>query len=165
MEEYILEKLVKKNKSTRQIANELNKSQTNIRYWLKKYNLSTNFTNFYLEFNCKFCGEKEENKMMNKGGGRRAKTICKLCHNKNTIKRQQKNKQQAVDYKGGKCKICSYDRCLSALEFHHRDPKNKEINWIYMRSWGINKIYKELDKCDLVCANCHREIHANMGTW
>ncbi len=97
--------------------------------------------------------------MMNKGRGRIAKTICKSCHNANTIKRCRENKRKAVEYKGGKCSRCSYDNCLAALEFHHRDPDEKDPNWLHLRSWSLDRIYKELDKCDLVCVNCHREIH------
>lgn len=66
----------------------------------------------------------------------------------------------AIEYKGGKCKCCGYNKCISALEFHHLDPSVKEFNIGqkgYTRSWDKNK--KELDKCILVCANCHREIH------
>lgn len=70
----------------------------------------------------------------------------------------QKIKKKAVEYKGGKCQICGYNKCMRALTFHHIDPKTK--------SFGISGAYKswerlkpELDKCILVCQNCHAEIH------
>lgn len=68
-------------------------------------------------------------------------------------------KAQAVAYKGGKCSICGYDKCIQALEFHHLDT-NKDFGIGdngYTRAWS--KVKEELDKCILVCANCHREIH------
>lgn len=66
----------------------------------------------------------------------------------------------AIAYKGGKCQICGYDKCVGALEFHHLDPTQKDFGISakgYTRSWDKNK--QELNKCILVCANCHREIH------
>jgi 5-methylcytosine-specific restriction endonuclease McrA len=69
----------------------------------------------------------------------------------------------AIEYKGGKCQICSYNRCLEALEFHHLDSSKKDFGISdrgYTRAW--EKVREELDKCVLLCANCHRELHANM---
>ena len=65
-------------------------------------------------------------------------------------------KQKAVDYKGGKCIVCGYSKCLSALEFHHTNPEEKEG---YNSHWTFERNKNELDKCILLCANCHREIH------
>lgn len=75
-------------------------------------------------------------------------------------KRRQKLKNMAVEYKGGKCFICGYDRCIAALEFHHINPDEKDFMISkdgYTRSW--ENVKKELNKCVCVCANCHREIH------
>lgn len=67
-------------------------------------------------------------------------------------------KQKYVDYKGGKCSICGYNKCTSALEFHHINPQEKELSFRNtIRDWV--KAKKELDKCICVCANCHRELH------
>ena len=68
----------------------------------------------------------------------------------------------AVTYKGGKCEKCGYNKCIAALDFHHLNPLEKDFsigNKGYTRSW--ENIKKEIDKCILVCANCHREIHSN----
>jgi len=78
-------------------------------------------------------------------------------------KRRKKIRQMAVSYKGGKCMCCSYNRCVQALEFHHIRNSGKDFGISdkgYTRSW--QKVKKELDKCVLVCANCHRELHANI---
>ena len=78
--------------------------------------------------------------------------------------RRKKVRQKAVEYKGGKCEICGYDRCIDALEFHHRDLSNKEFGISakgYTRSW--KKVVEELDKCLLICANCHRGLHAQLA--
>lgn len=57
------------------------------------------------------------------------------------------------------CKICGYDKCNEALEFHHIDPSKKEYEIKDLRSHSKETLVKEIDKCILVCANCHREIH------
>ena len=69
-------------------------------------------------------------------------------------------KQWALDYKGYKCSRCGYNKCLEALEFHHQDMTQKEFS-ISDRDIKLDwkNIRQELDKCELVCANCHREIH------
>jgi hypothetical protein len=69
----------------------------------------------------------------------------------------------AIDYMGGRCVRCGYDRCADALEFHHRDSSEKDFGIShrgYTRSW--DKIREEIEKCELLCANCHREVHAQM---
>jgi len=69
-----------------------------------------------------------------------------------------------TEYKGGKCSICGYNKCVWALDLHHRDNSIKEFGLSVRgltRSW--EKIKLEADKCVLVCANCHREIHAGIA--
>ena len=70
-------------------------------------------------------------------------------------------KHWALEYKGTQCSICGYNKCIEALEFHHRDMSEKDFS-ISDRNLKLDwqAIKKELDKCDVVCANCHRELHA-----
>lgn len=78
---------------------------------------------------------------------------------KAVVKRRKKIKQLAVDYKGGRCQLCDYSKCIDALEFHYIDSSKKKFgigDKGYTRSW--DKVRDELDKCILLCANCHREI-------
>ena len=82
---------------------------------------------------------------------------------KAVAKRRRKIKEFAVSYKGGRCEVCGYSKCVWALDLHHRDPKTKSFGIGargYTRSWDAVK--KEADKCVLVCANCHREIEAGI---
>lgn len=75
-------------------------------------------------------------------------------------KRRLKIKEMAIEYKGGKCELCGYEKCKGALEFHHLDSSRKDFSIGesgHSRSWKRVKL--ELDKCICVCANCHREIH------
>lgn len=63
--------------------------------------------------------------------------------------------KKAIDYLGGKCKFCSMDH-PAALQFYHRDPSTKEYDIAgahLLKRW--EKLVVELDKCDLLCANCH----------
>jgi 5-methylcytosine-specific restriction endonuclease McrA len=78
-------------------------------------------------------------------------------------RRRERVRLTAIQYKGGCCQICGYDRCMEALEFHHLDPTKKDFgisNKGYTRSW--EKVKAEADKCILLCANCHREVHAGV---
>jgi len=76
-------------------------------------------------------------------------------------KRRRKVREMALEYRGKKCQRCGYDACLDALEFHHVNSSGKDFSISqrgHTRSWS--RIREELDKCVLLCANCHREIHA-----
>jgi hypothetical protein len=84
---------------------------------------------------------------------------CKKCLNSKRVQHFRDNKCKAVEYKGGKCEHCGYDKCNSALEFHHKDPNEKDISLAKYRKVGIESFKPELDKCILLCANCHREEH------
>lgn len=54
--------------------------------------------------------------------------------------------------------MCGYDKCLEALVFHHRNPKTKEFG-LSKYPFGWDRLRGELDKCDLLCARCHIEVH------
>lgn len=80
---------------------------------------------------------------------------CATCyHRKNRILK----KARMIEYKGGKCARCGYCKYMGALEFHHRDENKKAfgLSTKITASWAVLK--KELDKCDLLCSNCHKEI-------
>ena len=71
-------------------------------------------------------------------------------------------KKRLVDYKGGKCCICGYCKSINALQFHHLDSEDKEFTIshnLVLNNFNIEDYYKEVDKCILVCANCHAELH------
>ena len=88
---------------------------------------------------------------------------CLKCQTEATQKRRDKVKYMAVAYKGGKCQCCGYNKYIGALEFHHVDPAQKDFGVSsqgYTHSW--DRVKQEINKCVLVCANCHREIHANI---
>lgn len=94
----------------------------------------------------------------------KASTYCKDCIKNNAVERQRAFKLECIKYKGGKCINCGFDKHPSALQFHHRDPSKKDfsIAKCNLTSWEKNKniITVELDKCDLLCSNCHAIIHS-----
>lgn len=71
-------------------------------------------------------------------------------------------KKRCIQYKGGKCEKCGYNKCDRALSFHHKDPSQKSfgISKSHCRKW--ESIRNELDKCKLLCANCHMEEHERL---
>lgn len=84
---------------------------------------------------------------------------CKECIKDAVVDKRRRNKIKLVEYKGGKCEICGYDKCIDALEFHHLEPTEKEYGLSNGDTISFDKLKEEADKCILVCANCHREIH------
>lgn len=75
--------------------------------------------------------------------------------------RAKEKKKRLVALKGGKCIHCGYNKCMRSLAFHHRDSSQKSfplsVSSIAGRSW--EKLIIEAEKCDLLCMNCHMELH------
>lgn len=80
---------------------------------------------------------------------------------RDTSKYRRTIKQLLVEYKGSKCQICGYNRCVKALEFHHLNPQEKDCT-VSGGTKSFDSLKPEVDKCILVCSNCHREIHAGL---
>lgn len=163
MDIQILVKLVNEGGSSYKIAKQLSCSQTNIRYWLKKYNLKTRRTLGEID-NSKYCPRCKvilpRLEFHNRRNGEGNSTYCKKCTTNQTLERQNKFKMMAIEYLGGKCSICGYFKCSGALDFHH-NGQGKDFNISKARGYTFEKARPELDKCILVCANCHREIHTS----
>lgn len=114
---------------------------------------------------------KKENKECKKHGvqihyldkscGKTGAWKCRKCNCEKVKKRHKKIKQILVEYKGGKCEKCGYSKSVAALQFHHSDPSQKEFGIATkMYSWAIEILKKEVDKCELLCSNCHFEFHS-----
>jgi len=112
-------------------------------------------TNEGVDCTCNNCGRKYKYSR-NKG---HTLSICNSC---SVVKSRGNLKKKALEYKGGKCEICGYNKCITALDFHHTDPTEKDFTISTNTNKAWDKIKKELDKCVLVCSNCHREIHSKI---
>ena len=129
---------------------------------------------------CSRCKEEKDELEFNKKSGRTSQTYCKDCqsikhlewYEKNKIKRKEQiyNRRREITqwlYEQKEkikmsCSICGEDR-FPTLDFHHRDSSEKEYNIGSMAHRGLSKenILKEIEKCDILCSNCHRILHYN----
>jgi hypothetical protein len=158
--------------STYDLAKHFNSSQTNIRYWLRKFGINTN--HFGAASGCRngklclFCSQDLTGKKM-KFCSSKCKTDWNYANgteeNPNTLQRQKRvskeRKLALIEMMGGGCSICGYNKNLAALSFHHRSPENKTFNLDSRKlsNTRMESILEEVKKCDLVCCNCHAEIH------
>lgn len=78
-------------------------------------------------------------------------------------KRALERKRILIKKLGGKCCKCGYNKCTRALIFHHKRKKSfgLSLNYLWSKSWKT--IIKEIQKCLLVCANCHAELHEKIS--
>jgi len=84
----------------------------------------------------------------------------------NLRKYRQRNRQFVRDAKQGQtCINCGFND-PRALVYHHRDPtqKDKDVWHMMQHGYGLQRIKREIDKCDLLCANCHLIEHYNDNT-
>lgn len=105
--------------------------------------------------------------------GRQTKYCSIKCKNKDSNHRHNSSKKQnergtkrklkLIEMSGGKCILCGYNKCIASLSFHHVDPKQKkfclDMRALSNRTW--ERVFEEFQKCQLLCMNCHFELHYN----
>jgi hypothetical protein len=89
---------------------------------------------------------------------------CKSCIAIRTTKDVHDRKQEAILYLGGKCMDCKGVFHSAIYQFHHLDPRTKDIDWKKIKRRSFEQMKPELDKCVLLCANCHVLRHTG-GNW
>ena len=113
---------------------------------------------------CSKCGEEKTAAKFSKNRSQPdGLTVwCKECHLIFGVALGRLRKKRLVEHLGGKCVQCEYDKCPAALDFHHINPEEKEfrLSGSKMRR-KFETLVKEAEKCMLLCANCHRELHYN----
>jgi len=161
-------------KTYKEICNELNCAMSTVSYHCKKNKLGghsdrlTNeekieLQNLYLKIG--------SGKKVSKLTGHAYETVRKyitikekenkVSKSEAVIEWRKRTKLKLVEYKGGKCQICDYNKSITALHFHHLDPNEKDFS-ISGKSLSFDKLKNEVDKCILVCSNCHSEIHEGL---
>lgn len=170
-----LEILINLGLSQREISIKLGSSHSNVRYWLKKHNLKTSIKQYNKKYDdcdsdhklCVRCKkEKPDDEFYIKYKGIHGDSFsayCKECENNIHTEKYKLIKVKMIEYKGGQCVDCNLkleDSHYSVFDFHHLDPKEKDKDFkkIKYRKW--ERIKEELDKCVLLCSNCHRIRHA-----
>lgn len=112
---------------------------------------------------CPTCQEEKEiSEFYHKKDRKNGSSTCKLCFSRYCMKRWVQRKIDAINYKGGSCIDCGVthpEYPYVIFDFHHLNPKEKDVDWakLKLRSW--DKVIEELDKCVLLCSNCHRIRH------
>jgi len=181
MKEKII-KLLEDGKTYKEISNELNCAKSTISYYSNKYNIISKNKNMEVseelikKINELYKQDKssyEISKILEISKSTALKYVkkenirkkiersdsYKKSYKSEYIKKWKKElKRKLVEYKGGKCELCGYNKCIEALEFHHKDPTKKDFT-ISLNLYGFEQTKKEVDKCIMVCSNCHREVH------
>ncbi len=104
---------------------------------------------------CSHCGEEIIKQYKNCKG-----SLCRKCRCRYEWEKTLLRKIKVVELMGGKCSICGYDKYYGSLTLHHKDREEKEMDWKEMRVCSWDNMMKEVEKCILVCRNCHGEIEA-----
>ena len=116
---------------------------------------------------CEICNNKFETKSSTRiycyecSGESTRNVYTTRKHQKTVLRRSMKF--QAVKLLGGKCSISGYNKCIDALEFHHKNPEIKEFKLGSGNTMSWKEYKEEALKCILVCSNCHKEIHSEKG--
>ena len=157
--------------SINMIAEESNCSAGSVRHWLKKYGLKTSAPagpRIKRIEGKHFCGDCEEYLpysefyVRQRGGYSGNCKKCTLIRSKKHLEEKYVfRKLEAINLKGGCCERCGYKNNYAALCFHHKDTSTKNFGIdsrnLRMRKWDL--ILEELEKCSLLCHNCHMEEH------
>jgi hypothetical protein len=171
MEKELLEKLISEGLSTYEISAEIGKGQTTTRYWLRKYGLNTQNLSQSKDFKNTLNGKKCLSCQKDLVGAKShycsntCKALTSYHSQPNTNERQKKvsreRKLKLIEMSGGGCEICGYKKNYSALQFHHLNRSNKVfcLDSRKLSNTNWNSIVKEWEKCQLLCATCHIEVH------
>jgi transposase len=162
-----LEALIAEGLSIAQIAERVGRGPATVRHWLRRYGLQTRWAERRLAseaglheitLHCPRHGPTTFRRR--RGGGFR----CGRCRSEAVAGRRRRIKQILVAEAGGACRLCGYARCLSALEFHHLAPAEKDFSLSQRGvTRSIERARAEARKCVLLCANCHAEVEAGVA--
>jgi transposase len=171
IDDEVLEILVNEGASIPEMAKELDRSVSTVRYWLKQYGLSHQTSR-----------RRQQARLARAAGLKRAKLECRehgltefilegsgyhrcvKCRSERVAMWRRRAKRRLISAAGGGCLLCGYDKYPGALQFHHLDPARKEFvisRRGHTRSFA--EVKAEADKCVLLCANCHAEVEGGVA--
>jgi hypothetical protein len=163
-----LVRLVEAGATLAEIADQLERSVSTVRYWLERHEIERPNRRRscrgrrdgakFATFECRRHGLTE---FVLEGRGYYR---CKACRSEAVARRRRAVKQRLVAEAGGSCQLCGYSRCLGALQFHHVEPHGKEFHLAHRgHSRSIARSRAEMRKCVLLCANCHAEVEGGFA--
>jgi transposase/predicted RNA-binding Zn-ribbon protein involved in translation (DUF1610 family) len=173
MNEQTLRDLVEGGKSITEISKIAGIGNTSVRHWLKKYNLKTKGKAGARTINavssdglkkCNACLQEKDlsNYVLRKDRPGVYTTTCNACVSKSIIEKEKKVKSHLVSLCGGKCAKCGGVFENSQYDFHHTDPEHKDFKISEKKHSNLQLVLSELEKCIMVCSNCHNHIHHEM---
>jgi DNA-binding CsgD family transcriptional regulator len=157
----------------REIARELDRSHSTVRYWLQRYGIEFHGIkgnrakalaarargDTVIVLRCRHHGQTDF--YISRNGDYH----CKRCRSERVARWRRNAKDDLVREAGGQCVLCGYDTWFGALHFHHLDPHTKSFG-LAMRGHtkSFAKLLAEARKCILLCANCHAEVEGGVTT-
>ena len=170
MDKSELSELVEQGLPVREIAAQVSRSQSNVRYWIKRHGLPQPIEvrnraakSAQLEGKRTVtgrCRTHGETVFVIENSGRRR---CRACRMQRVADWRRRTKLRLVEEAGGVCVTCGYDRSAGALHFHHLDPAEKSFGLgVRGITRSIADLRAEAAKCVLLCANCHAEVEAGV---
>ncbi|HEX5852880.1 MAG TPA: hypothetical protein VFY36_07300 [Solirubrobacteraceae bacterium] len=170
-----LETLVASGASIAQIAESVGRSKAAVRHWLAKYGLRTGggtgrrSADASREARETGLSEVSLDCPRHGTGGHvrdsRGYFRCRQCRREAVVRRRRRVKEILVTEAGGCCRLCGYDRCHGALEFHHLDPSVKQFGVAEKgMARSIERLRAEVRKCVLLCSNCHAEVENGISS-
>ena len=156
--------------SIAEIADEVKLSKGTVRHWLRRHGLRTGGDRRAVEAAegrvaglltlTRDCVRHGTTEFVIEGRGYYR---CKRCRLEQVAQHRRARKATLVAEAGGRCRLCGYDRCVSALEFHHLDPATKRLG---IAAGGLSRslavLRAEIAKCVLLCSNCHAEVESGV---
>jgi transposase len=163
-----VQSLVEEGLTIQQMAERLGIGATTVRYWLRRYDLTTARAKPAAPgagqaVVIRPCRRHGYTAWVLTGAGRRYR--CKRCRSEAVTARRRRVKRALVEEAGGRCVVCGYDRFPGALQFHHVDPATKSFALsVQGVARSLEKARAEAAKCVLICANCHAEVEGGLAT-
>ena len=169
MKKELLETWSNEGKSIADISKLTGKSKTSVRHWLSKYGIKTHGIAGNPQ-ECQVTGDKKEcrscrqllsfdNFRIRTDRKNKLSTYCRSCESRRLLERERDIKARCVEYRGGICMGCGLTFHNACYDFHHLEPEHKDFNIGALKSKSFESLKPELDKCALVCVNCHRHAH------